>query len=174
MYRIAFAIYLVASAAQISFGQNCLNGTCSLPRFTSTSTAGFDLAPGEILVAVNGVPVNQPQSGPVVQAIESVGQVVVGAVRTTGSVITGISGRIVNRDPVAFAHAQREAQILASRRGSGHPLGVAPGCSFSGTGTSFSPDSPNHCYKTTSEDRLVARAVAVGSDGKYYWSAHYR
>lgn len=124
----------------------------------------FNLAPGEILVAVDGVPVNQAYKA---QPIKSM---VVGA----ANVVSSISSRVVNRDQSAFNHALREAQILASRRGSGHPLGVAPGCRYSGTGTSFSPNSPNHCYKSLPESRLVARAVVAGNDGKYYWSAHYR
>lgn len=124
----------------------------------------FNLAPGEILISVNGVPVNRSYSS------QPIKKVVNGTLQTIGA----ISSRIVNRDPAAYNHALREAQILASRRGSGHPLGVAPGCSYSGTGTSFSPESPNHCYKSMPESRLVARAVVAGSDGRYYWSAHYR
>lgn len=123
----------------------------------------YNLAPGEILVAVNGVPVEQLRSTPV----KSVVTAAVNAVEA-------ISSRIVNRDQNAYNHALREAQILASRRASGHPLGVAPGCRYAGTGTSFSAQSPNHCYKNLPESRLVARAVVLGSDGRYYWSAHYR
>lgn len=123
----------------------------------------FNLAPGETLISVNGVPVNNQQAQPVKK-------IITGAV----NVVSSISSRVVNRDPAAYAHALREAQILASRRASGHPLGVAPGCRYAGTGTSFSAEVPNHCYKTMPESRLVARAVVVGSDGRYYWSAHYR
>lgn len=172
MYRISLAFAFVLSIAQLGAAQNCANGVCSLPRASLSNE--FNLAPGEILVAVNGVPVNQVQRGPVAQVVESVGNVVSNTVRAVGSTVVGISSRVVNRDQVAFDHAQREAQILASRRGSGHPLGVAPGCSYSGTGTSFSSESPNHCYNNLPESRLIARAVAIGSDGKYYWSAHYR
>ncbi len=124
----------------------------------------FNLAPGEVLIAVNGVPVNGHQTA------HPVKNIITGA----ANIVSNISSRVVNRDPVAYAHALREAQILASRRASGHPLGVAPGCRYAGTGTSFSPEQPNHCYKTMPESRLVARAVVVGSDGRYYWSAHYR
>ena len=170
MYRISFALILALGIAQLGAAQNCVNGVCSLPRMSLSNE--FNLAPGEILVAVNGVPVNQ--RGPVAQTVESVGSVVANTVRAVGSTVIGISSRVVNRDQAAYDHAQREAQILANRRGSGHPLGVAPGCSYSGTGTSFSSDSPNHCYNNLPESRLIARAVAVGSDGKYYWSAHYR
>lgn len=83
-------------------------------------------------------------------------------------------GRQVNRSQAAFAHALREAQILARRGFSHHPLGVAPGARYSGTGSSFSPNSPNHCYDHLPESRLIARAVVRGPDGRYWWSAHYR
>lgn len=180
MYRIFFSSVIFFGLTTMGYSQ-CINGVCSLrstpsvfSQSVTVNTNEYNLAPGEILVAVNGVPVSQAHQGPVVQAVETVGSVVVGAVRAVGSTVSGISSRIVNRDPVAYEHALREAQILANRRGSGHPLGVAPGCSYSGTGTSFNPESPNHCYNTMPESRLIARAVVVGSDGKYYWSAHYR
>jgi hypothetical protein len=81
---------------------------------------------------------------------------------------------VVNRDPAAYAHALREAQILARQGTSGHPLGCAPGTSYSGTGYSWSP-SPNHCYYgEMPESRLVARACVRGPNGAYFWSAHYR
>ena len=173
MYRIGLCFVMVAGLATASFGQNCANGICSLTS-AKVTTNEFNLAPGEILVAVNGIPVSQPQQGPVAHAVDVVSSTIVGTVRAVGSAVTNISSRVVNRDQMAYEHALREAQILANRRGSGHPLGVAPGCSYAGTGTSFSPESPNHCYKDWPESRLVARAVVVGSDGKYYWSAHYR
>jgi hypothetical protein len=78
----------------------------------------------------------------------------------------------VNQDSAAFAHAQREANLQASRERVGHFLGIAPGCRFSGVGSSNSVAQPNHC--TTRKYRLVARAYAIGRSGKVYWSAHYR
>lgn len=84
------------------------------------------------------------------------------------------SSRQVNRSQTAFNHALEEARILARRGFSGHPLGVAPGARLAGTGSSFSPNVPNHCYNYLPEDRLVARAVVKGADGLYWWSAHYR
>lgn len=78
----------------------------------------------------------------------------------------------VNRDSRAYAHAKREAQMLAnSGRGGWHPLGTAPGCSFSGCGQS-SNGVPNHCYRNQSH-RLVARA-GVYRNGRWFWSAHFR
>lgn len=129
----------------------------------------FNLAPGERLVAVNGVPVNQ--SVTISQPAQPIRSIVRGAV-----------GLVVNRDANAYAHALREAQILASRgegyyrfKDGGHPLGVAPGCSRAGTGYSRDPNRPNHCWLgELPESRLVARAMVPGPNGTYFWSAHYR
>lgn len=149
------------------------NFVCFLVLFLVSGVASaqnisdIKLAPGEILVAINGVPVNN--SNP---------NLIGGIVKSTGKIIEdafgAISSRIVNRDPVAYNHALREAQILASRGSHGHPLGTAPGCTFTGTGISHHPEQPNHCYLNLGEQRLIARAVVKGKDGKYYWSAHYR
>ena len=87
---------------------------------------------------------------------------------------SGVQRYVVNRDHRAYSHALREAQILAARGTAGHPLGVAPGCRYSGTGYSYST-RPNHCYYgEISESRLIARAVVRGKNGAFYWSAHYR
>ena len=157
----------MAVIPSVCFAQtSCVNGICNTSRVVSKhDLGGFNLAPGETLVSVNGVPVSQLQ-GPLVSAA----QIVKGFV----GAVDAISSRIVNRDSAAYNHALREAQILANNRWKGHPLGVAPGCSYSGTGTSSHPEAPNHCYAGSSESRLVARACVLGSDGKYYWSAHYR
>lgn len=128
----------------------------------------FNLAPGEILVSVNGIPVNQGQVTVTSQPIRSV--------------IRGAAGLVVNRDARAYAHALQEAQILASRgegyyrfKDGGHPLGVAPGCSRAGTGYSRDPNRPNHCWLgEMPESRLIARAMVPGPNGTYFWSAHYR
>ena len=155
-------------------------GVSSMP---TMHPSGIPLNPGETLLAVNGVPVQNAmphvanhgstpyrtasaqRAAPMQQAF--------GATR---------GGLIVNRDPTAFAHALREAQILASRGENyhrygdgGHPLGIAPGCRYSGTGYSRDPNRPNHCYYGEMPDsRLVARAMVPGPNGTYYWSAHYR
>lgn len=78
----------------------------------------------------------------------------------------------VRLDERAYQHAQREAQLQASRSRVGHWLGIAPGCRFAGVGSSTSTSRPNHC--STGRYRLVARAWAIGRDGKVYWSAQYR
>ncbi len=80
---------------------------------------------------------------------------------------------VYRADERAYFHALKEAQILASRGISGHPLGVAPGCRASGTGTSWNPSRPNHCFFRSGR-RLVARAMVRGRSGKCFWSAHYR
>lgn len=155
----------------------------------------FNLRPGEILVAVDGVPVQASTSAlPSVSAGVSSRPVAASAAMQSrpgqpvqvpqfaAPMPAGRSGLIVNRDPQAYAHALREAQILASRGENyhrhgdgGHPLGVAPGCRFSGTGYSRDPNRPNHCYQGELPDsRLVARAMVPGPNGTYYWSAHYR
>ena len=82
----------------------------------------------------------------------------------------------INRDSRAYAWAKREATMLANgmwnnSRRTGHPLGTAPGCSFSGTG--ISSGRPNHCYRNLGDGRIVARAC-VYRNGRYYWSAHLR
>jgi hypothetical protein len=120
------------------------------------------LNPGEVLIAIDGVPVNQSQRRQT-------------GIQYTGfQDTTGVERYVVNRDPVAYNHAVREAQILANRGTAGHPLGCAPGCSKSGTGYSWSP-RPNHCfYGELSDNRLVARACVKGRNGAYFWSAHYR
>lgn len=149
---------------------DCSSGKC-FPRLAATvanirnekivNSQDFDLAPGERLVAIEGVTV-QSQVNPSYFP------------RLATTVANVRKNREVARDERAYQHALREAQILAERRSVGHPLGVAPGCRYSGTGTSRSPDKPNHCYvNELPESRLVARAV-VFRNGVYYWSAHYR
>jgi hypothetical protein len=171
------AVPAVAKGQQLQ----CANGVCRVvseatvvTRVQTVSIAdmyGIELAPGETLVSIDGVSVEQfnvRSTGPIRNAIA-------GVTNATAQVMRSISNAfIVNRDERAYRHALREAQILANRRSAGHPLGVAPGCRFSGTGISLSADRPNHCYLNLPNARLVARAMVVGNDGRFYWSAHYR
>lgn len=204
------ARWFLMTALTLSVG---LTSTAHGQHVVSTSTVntveGIELAPGEILVAINGVPVNSQQRATVRYAGASPTASTAGgaSVRTaTGSIVrtsgetpavrrpqtdaaattvprgTSRNGLIVNRDPQAYAHALREAQIIASRGegyhrfgDGGHPLGVAPGCRYAGTGYSRDPNRPNHCYQgELPESRLVARAMVPGPNGTYFWSAHYR
>jgi len=171
------AVVLALGAMLGDVSAQCVNGVCNVGggfagsirgRVVERITAndyGIQLAPGEVLISVDGVPVNQVQPGP----IRSIVRVVATAA------VTLADSLIVNRSERAYLHALREAEILARRRTAGHPLGVAPGCRYSGTGISLSADRPNHCYlEELPESRLVARAMVRGSDGRFYWSAHYR
>lgn len=83
----------------------------------------------------------------------------------------GVLGQEVRLDERAYVHAKKEAELQARRGRVGHFLGIAPGCRASGVGLSYSTSSPNHC---TFRRTLVARAYAIGRNGKVYWSAHYR
>lgn len=159
-------VLILGTMVPASASAQCVNGQCGLA--SQSFVDGFQLAPGEILVAVDGVPVAQSRPGPIVRTVAAVVRPVANAVRAVGDAL------IVNRDERAYRHAVREAQILAGRRTAGHPLGVAPGCTRSGTGISLSPTRPNHCYLELPDSRLVARAMVAGRDGRYYWSAHYR
>ena len=118
------------------------------------------LKPGERLVAINGVPVNQ-----------------IAATKTASAGISNLGQAaryVVNRNQAAYNHALREAQILARNGSAGHPLGCAPGTRRSGTGYSYG-STPNHCYYGQLPDsQLVARACVRGRNGALYWSAHYR
>lgn len=156
LLTIFFSIGMMANLSA-----QCVGGVCFVERTVATpfvaNDYGIELAPGEILISVDGVPVSQRSVGPIRAAMS-----------------TMVDKLIVNRDERAYQHALREAQVLARRRTAGHPLGVAPGCRFSGTGISLSANRPNHCFLELPQSRLVARAMAVGSDGRFYWSAHYR
>ena len=166
----AGAILLCASfASQRSFGQD-----------------GFNLAPGEKVIAINGVPVqsamttSQPSSCANGNCAASVGGVAI----AMPSAVTTRGGRspIIGEGTAAYQHALREAQIIAARGGNyhrhgdgGHPLGNAPGCSYSGTGYTWDMNRPGHCWEgELPESRIVARARAQGSNGAWFWSAHYR
>lgn len=140
---------------------------------SSQDVSGFNLAPGEILISIDGVPVGSQQTCANGRCTP-IANVVRGTVAVATAPVRAVASAVVNRSQVAYDHAQREAAILASRQTAGHPLGVAPGCRYSGTGISFSESMPHHCYKSLGDSRLVARAVVRGRDGKYYWSAHYR
>lgn len=174
-------------------------GLCLFTAHFAAAQEGFQLAPGEKLLAVNGVPVNQSSPAQQSYGVQQAnwGQRA-GDVQQTSFVqpatvsgyapvpmqmpTRGGSSAVVGEGTAAYQHALREAQIIAARGGNyhrtgdgGHPLGVAPGCSYSGTGYTWDPNRPGHCYLGELPDsRLVARARAQGANGAWFWSAHYR
>jgi len=89
---------------------------------------------------------------------------------------------IVGKGTDTYQHALREATIIAERgadyhlhRDGGHPLGNAPGTTYSGTGYSWDFNRPNHCwYGELPESQLVARARVRGVNDAWFWSAHYK
>lgn len=89
---------------------------------------------------------------------------------------------IIGEGTAAYAHALREAQIIASHGGNyahwpdgGHPLGNAPGARYSGTGYTWDMNRPGHCWENEIHpSRIIARARARGINGAWFWSAHYR
>lgn len=131
------------------------------PSVAKSVSSVFEVGPGETLVAIDGVPVSQVR-GPVASVLS-----------IPSRVVQGVASRFeVMADARAYAHAKREAEIQASRGQHGHFLGTAPGLRGSGVGYSHSLNDPSHC--TIRGGTLVARAAAVGRDGRVYWSAHYR
>lgn len=158
-------VLLVAAACLFcvpAMGQQCANGHCYQPAFSSvsgkvlrsrTQLADGSWGPWETVDGTTGAAFKSPTQ------------------------TSGLMPGEINRDSRAYAHAKKEAQMLASgmwynSRRTGHPLGTAPGCSFSGCGVSFT-GSPNHCYRNLGDSRIVARAC-VYRNGRYYWSAHLR
>ena len=172
---------------------------------SSQGQQGYHLAPGETVIAVDGVPVGQTDRQPTPKTILNSTPMAV----PSASVIPSATGKppwqptlsssangtsmsmqasrsgvppIIGEGTPAYQHALREAQIIASRGGNyhrhgdgGHPLGTAPGCSYSGTGYTWDRNRPGHCWENELPDnRIVARARAQGVNGAWFWSAHYR
>ena len=166
MFVIRVAAIIAACLFCCNADAQCKNSRCYRPAFLTAQPAGkvvrkwtinADGSKTLIFDATKGGDLKSPeQTTPVVS-------------KSPGGLMPGE----INRDSRAYAHAKREAQILAnSGRGAWHPLGTAPGCSFSGCGVS-STGSPNHCYRNLGDSRIVARAC-VYRNGRYYWSAHLR
>ena len=148
--------FIVMMVSVPTYGQNCQNGQCFAPPPRATQvidSTGYNLAPGETLVAVDGVPVGGAGVKPAAAA--------------------GLLPGEINRDARAYAWAKREATILAARGTAGHPMGCAPGTRYSGTGYSHS-GRPVHCYSEMPESRIVARACVRGRNGAFYWSCHLK
>ena len=108
-------------------------------------------------------------SGPALAKAPQVGQR-----DTDGALIVSVGNqpKAVQAVSAAQTHAQREANLMASRLRMGHLLGVAPGARFSGVGMGLTPN----CRTCTPRRgmTLIADAVARGRNGYYYRSRHWR
>ena len=167
--RYASCVALIVATALCSHANaQCVNGRCYRPVFSSSSVRVP--ASGKVLRTRSQLP--DGSWGP----WTSVGSAAKSTARSS-SQSTGLMPGEINRDSRAYAHAKREAQMLANgmwnnSRRTGHPLGTAPGCSVSGTGQSAN-GVPNHCFRNWGDHRVVARAC-VYRNGRYWWSAHLR
>jgi len=156
MRLIQLAAVVAACLFCLRADAQCANGRCYRPAVSSTSTLGR---------VIRRWRVNADGTRTLLFDASKDSKT---AAKPASSLMPGE----VNRDPRAYAHAKREAQMLAnSGSGGWHPMGTAPGCSFSGCGQSTN-GVPNHCYRNLSH-RLVARA-GVYRNGRWYWSAHFR
>lgn len=160
--------YVIAIALCSDVHGQCVNGQCYRPVFSASSVP----ASGKVLRTRSQLP--DGTWGPWRKADGTT----VKLPKRTGAVqSSGLMPGEINRDSRAYAHAKREAQMLANgmwhnSRRAGHPLGTAPGCNYSGTGVSTN-GMPNHCYLSMPESRIVARACVV-RNGRYFWSCHLR
>lgn len=79
-------------------------------------------------------------------------------------------------DPVAQAHAEREARLMADRGIVAHILGPADGAAFSGVGAS-NLSEPTTCLPWNfgnSARTVIADAIVKGKDGRNYRSRHWK
>ena len=127
---------------------------------------GFDLAPGERVVSVDGTPVATAQGCPggVCKLRPVTHREVRQAVRQ--------SRHEIRKDVHAYNWALREAQLCAENGyRNGHPRGVPAGYSSVGTGYSHSPDRPVHCLSEYSASTYKARAMFhCTRTNRYYWA----
>ncbi len=166
MFLLRVAAIVAAFLFCLRAEAQCKNGRCYRPAF-STTPARYLATSGRVTRTRTQLPDGtwgpwKPAKGGDPKSAAA-----------PAKVVTGLLPGEVNRDSRAYAHAKREAQMLAnSGNGGWHPLGTAPGCSFSGCGQS-STGLPRHCYANTSPHRIVARA-SVFRNGVWFWSAHFR
>src|SRR6056297_339660 len=146
---------------------------------------GFHLAPGETVIAVDGVPIratDRRAHGKPIPVVAAATAPVAAARHSppahaalahahphrsnTPPAVTQTSRSgappIIGQGTAAYQHALREAQIIASRGGDyhrrsdgGHPLGNAPGCSRSGTGYTWDRNRPGHCWENELPDSRI-------------------
>lgn len=153
----------------------------------SQNWEGIALGPNETLLSIDGVPVQSspfsyasPPNGDY-RTVPTTPTISSSTFREPNAMYRGVPV-IIGEGTAAYAHALREAQIIASRGANyhrtadgGHPLGCAPGTSYSGTGYTWDMNRPGHCWEDElPASRIVARARARGINGAWFWSAHYR
>jgi len=161
MFVIRVAAIIAACLFCCNADAQCANNRCYRPMFSSSQVGG------KVTRTRSQLP--DGSWGPWKSVAKSPEQTTPVVSKSPGGLMPGE----ISRDSRAYSHAKREAQMLAnSGNGAWHPLGVAPGCRYSGCGVS-STGSPNHCYRNLGDSRIVARAC-VYRNGRYYWSAHLR
>lgn len=174
-----FLWYVIAIALCSEVYGQCQNGQCYAPGWSTRTTGKVvrrwriekDGTRTLLFDASKGGEVEK--SEPVTKTPTKSPKQTTGAASKLPTQTSGLMPGEINRDSRAYAHAKKEAQMLAnSGNGGWHPLGTAPGCRYSGCGMS-SNGVPNHCYRNLGDHRVIARAC-VYRNGRYFWSAHLR
>ena len=118
--------------------------------FASLASAqGFDLAPGEVLVSIDGVPVAAGQPG-----------TAHGCLNAKGSAASGL--------------AQQKAAAMARMGRRGHIGGGYGRGSKEGVGWGSSPQAALNACCYSGRRQVVDQGVARGRNGMYYAVKHFR
>ena len=92
------------------------------------------------------------------------------------AILAALPPTATNIDPVAQAHAEREARLMADRGVVAHILGPAKGARFAGVGASRKPE-PTTCLPWNFDNparTVIADAIVKGKDGRNYRSRHWK